>query len=148
MSPRESSSPVCFPAVRSGQFRNLDALRRVNDPRLALDHQIHDLLNPGVVAPADPGEYVDLVVTSRVLASHFVRCQQEVTYHRFSICIAQINRLLPFIPKAHGFSLAKDDKEVLNRLMNYCDQFEHLDDRLATAGPGSGRTGKRQGPGT
>lgn len=56
--------------------------------------------------------------------------QQEVTFHFFVICVAQIDRLLPVAARAACYKLPKADRDILTAYTPLRHYFEHLDERL------------------
>jgi hypothetical protein len=61
--------------------------------------------------------------------------RQEVTYHFFAICVAQINRLLPEAARAAGYKIPLRDRRILDPFVDLRDYFKHLEQRL----PGKSR---------
>lgn len=108
-------------------------LHEVNDLRRELGRAIRALIEPTRFAPSDEDEYTSLVAYNSVMASHLMG-RQEIAYHRFSTCVAQIDRLLPLVLRICGIKLPADDLDFPGRFRTLRDQFEHLDERLPTLG--------------
>lgn len=107
-----------------GIWRQIDGLRH------QIGKEIHDLFSVKGGLPSDH-EDADLIdATTNELSG-----KQEVTYHLYAVCAAQVGRLLPYAAKAAGVKLTANERRLVTSFDDLRDHFEHIDQRL----PGNSR---------
>lgn len=104
----------------------IETLRAVDGQRDAIGRGIYQLRHVvQAIKDTDPIKAAE----STVLAIH-LSGRQEVMFHFFAVCAAQIARLLPVATKASGYKLPKADLDILDAYSPLRNYFEHLDARL------------------
>lgn len=109
----------------------LEMLRQVDDQRLAIGIQVHELRHQARTLLQTDRQAAVMARTRSIHLSGL----QEVTFHFFAVSVTAIADLLPLIERASGYRVPVADRDVLAAYRPLRHYFEHLEERV----PGKAR---------